>query len=194
MVTGEVYTRPQLNTDSEIVSLFERPTCPKPPDFPIRNVLAYYGVSIDGNPLLCSFSAHESGCFSYQLNKIAWKSESFDINEERSHAAGVSFGNDFWIITGGQTFLDDIPVLLNTSEILRRGEFGIGPELPKALSGHCAVNFFQEQIFFAGGYGEMGHLRDSFVLNINEEMAWKNVDLMEYGKFGHICGRVKTIF
>ena len=191
MVTGEESTRPRLNADSEIVSLFARPTCPKPQRFPIENLLGLYGTLSTEGPLLCGFSDQESGCFTYQILENNWALEKFDLFENRSHASSVNYNNS-WIITGGQTYLDRVPIILDTSEILGNLSFTQGPDLPIPLSGHCSVNINDDQIFMSGGYGQP-HLQNSFILNV-KELSWEILPLMKYGKFGHVCGKLMTLF
>ena len=193
MVTGEESTRPRLNVDSEIVSLFARPSCPKPPKFPIENTLALYSTLSANGPLLCGFSERETGCFRYQILENLWTMEPFALLENRSHASSVSYNNDSWIITGGQIYSEGNPIILETSEILSNLEFVQGPNLPIPLSGHCIVKLNYEQIFAAGGYGDQLHLKDAFILNI-ETHSWDYLPLMKYGKFGHACGKVITLF
>ena len=192
MVTGEESTRPMLNADSEIVSIFVQPSCPKPPSFPIENNLALYGILLAEVPLLCGFNEQERGCFRYQSIKNNWTIEQFVLHENRSHASSVSYGNDSWIIIGGQAYHNGLPIILDSSEILRHHQFVQGPKLPIPLSGHCSVNIDDGQIFIAGGYGEP-QLKDSFILNIKEN-SLEYLDLMIYGRFGHACGKVMTLF
>ena len=192
MVTGEESTRPILNVDSEIVSLFARPTCPKPPNFPIKNTLALYSTLTKERLLICGFNDQENECFRYQILENKWVMEEFALLENRSHASGVSLGDDSWIITGGQTYFEGSPVLLNTSEILNNSEFIQGPSLPIPLSGHCSLKLNDEKIFVAGGYGET-YLMDSFILNI-KTYFWGFLPLMKYGRFGHACGKTISLF
>ena len=190
MVTGELPTRPLINVDSEIVSLFDRPNCPKPTNFPIENSLAYYGILFEDDPLICAFNGQENGCFRYQIYRKEWSLEVFAINKQRTHASGVHYGNNSWIISGGHIFQERIPLLLSTSEVLKNQMFDFGPMLPIPLSGHCSVALDERQIFIGGGYG---NLKDSFILDVSEK-TWTNLTLMKYGKFGHACGRVYTLF
>ena len=192
MVTGEESTRHRLNDDSEIVSLFPRPSCPKPPNFPIKKTLALYGRLSAEGPLLCGFSDQEKGCFKYQIRDNNWEMEEFSLLENRSHASSVSLRNGSWIITGGQKYFEGVPVLLDTSEMFLHGEFSQGPQLPIPLSGHCSVNIDERKHFLAGGYGEI-YLKDSLILHIKEPF-WDNLPLMKFGRFGHACGRVMTLF
>ena len=196
MITGETHTQIQLNADSELISLFERPTCPKPPDFPIEASLAQYGVFMEEGPLLCSFNASDSGCFTYQISDGIWNPQVFNLSTKRSHAASVDYGNGSWLITGGEKYLESVPLILDTSEILTHDKFTQGPNLPIPLSGHCIVRLKRFQIFIAGGYGKnaIEHLRSSFILDMQNRPTWNNLTLMQYGKFGHACGKVENIF
>ena len=194
MLTGEESTRSGLNDDSEIVSLFPRPSCPKPSRFPIENMLSLYGTISAEGPLLCGFSEHEKGCFRFRIRENNWEMTQFTLIENRSHASSVSYGNGAWIITGGQEYQERerVQVLLDTSEILNNSEFINGPKLPMPLSGHCSVKIKEGQVFLAGGYGE-SHLKDSFIFNI-EANASDYLPLMKHGRFGHACGKVRTLF
>ena len=192
MVTGEEPTRSWLNADSEIISLFARPSCPKPPRFPIENLLTVYSALPEKGPLLCGFSVQEKGCFIYQIMENIWTFEDYGLLENRSHASSVSYKNGSWIITGGQKYSDGINVILNTSEILKNVGFIQGPNLPIPLSGHCSVNINEEEIFIAGGYGQP-HLKNSFIFN-NKAFSWDHLPLMKYGRFGHACGKLMTLF
>ena len=195
MVTGEASTRPKLNTDSEIVSLFARPNCRKPLKFPVDNTLALYGSSATEGLLFCGFSDQEKGCFRYNILENNWEIEQYSLLVNRSHASSVSFGNGSWIITGGQTYSDfeRVPILLETSEILRDLEFIQGPNLPISLSGHCSIQIDDNHIFIAGGYGDESHLMNSFILNITH-FTWNYLPLMKYGRFGHTCGKTISLF
>ena len=192
MVTGEESMRQTLNADSEIISLSPRPSCPKPTRFPIENTLALYGSWSAKGPLLCGFSEQEKGCFKYQILENNWELQQFVLLENRSRASSVSYENDTWIIIGGQDYDNGLPVVLNTSEILRNCSFTQGPNLPTALSGHCSVKSNLDHIFIVGGYGKP-HLKDVFILNI-KEFTWQYLPLMKYGRFGHACGKVMTSF
>ena len=192
MLTGEESTRPRLNTDSDIISMFARPSCPKPPMFPIESTLALYSTLSIIGPLICGFNEQEKGCFIYQFVESNWIIERFSLLENRAHASSVSYGNDEWLITGGQDYHEGVPVILTSSEILRNMTFTHGPMLPIPLSGHCSVKINEDQIFIAGGYGEH-HLKDSFVLNI-KGIIWDHLPLMKYGRFGHACGKTVTLF
>ena len=192
MVTGEASTRPRLNTDSEIVSLFARPKCPKPKRFPIENMLGFYSTLSVDLPLLCGFSEQEKGCFEYQFLEKHWIIKQFGMIENRSHASSVDYGNGIWIITGGQKYSNGVPVILETSEILIDLAFTQGPNLPIPLSGHCTVKISDDQLLVAGGYGE-SYLTDTYILNINQNTS-DAVPSMKYGRFGHACGKVITLF
>ena len=189
MVMGELPTRPELNKDSEIVALFARPKCPKPPDFPIENTLDRYGILQGEVPFICGINDQENTCFKYKVKDNKWDLENFTINGNRTQASSVQYGDSMWIITGGQKFVSGVPVILDNSEILKDGEFINGPLLPIPLSGHCTVKL-HHGFFVAGGYGD---LKDSYIFDISDT-TWKNLTLMKYGKFGHACGRVLTLF
>ena len=193
MVTGEEATRPMLNADSEIISLFARPSCPKPLRFPIENTIALYSTLTAGEPLLCGFSDQERGCFRYQILENNWVLEEYSLLENRSHASSVSYDNNSWIITGGQTYTGGAPVLLDSSEILRNHEFTQGPMLPIPLSGHCSVKLNGSHIFISGGYGDQSHLMDSLIFHI-KKLSWEYLPMMKHGRFGHACGRAITLF
>ena len=193
LVTGEEATRPMLNVDSEIISLFARPSCPKPPSFPIENTLALYSTLSSNDVILCGFSSEEKGCFRYQILENNWAMEELSLLENRSHASSISYNNNSWIITGGQKYTEGAPVLLDSSEILKNYEFTQGPTLPIPLSGHCSIKWNEGHIFIAGGYGDQSHLINSFILNI-EELSWEYLPMMKYGRFGHACGKVMTLF
>ena len=192
MVTGEESTRPSLNADSEIISLYSRPMCSKPPRFPIEYLLGLYGKLSTKGPLLCGFSKQGHGCFVYQIVENYWTLEEIVPLENRSHASSVSYGNDNWIITGGQEYHDGVPIILDTSVILINYEFIHGPDLLIPLTGHCSVNINDDRIFIAGGYGQP-HLQNSFILNV-KELSWDVLPLMKFGKFGHACGKSVTLF
>ena len=192
-MTGEEATRLILNADSEIISLFAWPTCPKPPRFPIENTLAFYSTLKVNDTLLCGFSEQEKGCFKYQIIENSWAMEAFSLLKNRSHASSANFNNNSWIITGGQEYTGRTPVLLNSSEILQSNEFIQGPTLPIPLSGHCSVKLDEGHIFIAGGYGDQSHLKDSFILII-KELSWEHLPMMKYGRFGHACGKAMTMF
>ena len=195
MVTGEVSMRTTLNTDSEIISTFARPKCPKPPMFPIDESLSLYGTLLEEErPVLCGFSERENACYYYQINEMRWSLKSTTILEERSHASSTNYGTGTWIITGGQIHLNGAPVLLESSELLKDNKFVQGPLLPLPLSGHCTVSLFRSQILLAGGYGEQSHLKTAFILELEEEITWRNLTRMHYGKFGHACGKVEMNF
>ena len=181
-----------LNADSEIISLFARPACPKPPRFPIENTLALYSTLNDNDIFLCGFSDQEKGCFKYQILENNWAMEEFSLLENRSHASSVNYNNS-WIITGGQEYTGGAPVLLDSSEILQNNEFIHGPTLPIPLSGHCSFKLDKGHIFIAGGYGDQSHLKDSFILSI-KDLFWEYLPMMKYGRFGHACGKVMTLF
>ena len=196
MVAGESSTRPDLNVDAEIISLFARPTCPKPPDFPMRDSLALFGAFVADRPVLCGTRVEDSLCLSYDMSGGSiWHTEQFALNGRRTHASGAMLGNGSWIITGGQLYVDGAPVLLNTSEILEDdggGGFVPGPMLPMPLSGHCTVSIEGWHMFVAGGYG-VSHLRESFLLD-TDDRSWRSLPMMRHGKFGHSCGRAETEF
>ena len=192
MVTGEESIRSRLNADSEIISLFAQPSCQKPPIFPIENSIALYGILSGEVPLLCGFSEKETGCFKFKSVENNWVNIHFSLLENRSHASSIKYGNGSWIISGGQKYHGRVPVLLDTSEILRDSEFAFGPNLPMPLSGHCSLKIKEDQIFITGGYGEP-HLKDSFIMNINYNTL-DNLPFMKFGRFGHACGRTMTLF
>ena len=193
MVTGEEATRPMLNADSEIISLFARPSCPKPQRFPIENTLTLYSTLKAGEPLLCGFSDQEKGCFRYQILENNWVMEEYSLLENRTHASSVSYNNNSWIITGGQKYTGGAPVLLDSSEILRNHEFTQGPMLPIPLSGHCSVRLNEGHIFITGGYGDQSHLMDALIFDI-KELSWEYLPMMKHGRFGHACGKAMTLF
>ena len=196
MVAGEAATMSQMNRDVEIISLFARPTCSKPLDIPIENSLSMYGAIIGGQPLICGSSGLANDCYTYQIKHSKWQHKNYTLAEERIHAASAMFGDGMWIIMGGQTFVGDNPILLDTSEVFHNlNTFTSGPTLPIPLSSHCAVELGKFQLFIAGGYGDE-HLKDTFVLNLDKfpSWSWNNLTSMRYGRFGHTCGKVITFF
>ena len=178
--------------DAEIVSLFARPSCLKPPDFPLANPMSLIGSFVDGNPNICGFLEQESFCYSLDIKNQYWNIHNYTIIEQRSHAAGVQLENGSWIIFGGQKFSEGVPVLLNTSEILIETQFYFGPQLPLSLSGHCVVKVDDDQIFTAGGYGQP-FLKDTFYLQIQNN-TWQSITPMQQGRYGHVCGKVLSSF
>ena len=182
-----------MNVDSEIISLFPRPTCPKPKDFPIKNSLALYGTLME-EPLICGFSYSENECFTYQAKEVTWTKQPFAIIEERSHASSISYGKDLWMILGGQRYHEGTPIILSTSEILIDGVFIAGPALPMPLAGHCSAKIGEMEVLITGGHGEIQHLREAYILNMEVQPFWENITLMEFGKFGHACGRIRDSF
>ena len=195
MVAGEVSTRPQINNDVEFIALFPRPTCPKPQKFPIIATLSLYGMSIEFLPLLCGFNETQSSCYSYSFDETRWKHRQFGLIKERTHASSASLENSSWIIIGGQTYMEGAPVLLNDSEIFSNDLFVSGPGLPIPLSGHCTVKLNDGQIATVGGYGSENHLKDAFMLNLDQKpYYWSTLNSMETGRFGHACGKVQTFF
>ena len=195
MVAGEVATRPQVNSDAEIIALFPRPKCPKPPEFPMANSLGLYGTLAEFGPFVCGlhFSEMENSCFAYKVKELEWISMGFAINEKRTHASSAHFNNRSWIIIGGQKYLGDVPVVLDSSEVFNGSMFNFGPKLPIPLSGHCSVKLNKSHIFVAGGYGTP-HLKEVFLLHSQRQALWENLTSMQLGKFGHSCGKVVTLF
>ena len=119
LVTGEASTIPEMNVDSEIISLFARPKCPKPPEFPINESLSLYGVLAGEDPILCAFSDEQNGCFQYLIREKYWNAQTFSLPSKRSHASSVSYGNGLWIIIGGQKYIEGATLFLDTSDILK---------------------------------------------------------------------------
>ena len=198
MVIGESSTKPELNVDAEIKALFPRPTCSKPPNFPIDESLALYGGLIESDITICSIKSEGNACFIYNIIEMSWNVKDFFPGEERIHGSSAPLdGGSSWIIIGGQKYLRDSPVLLNTSEILISNAFEPGPIAPIPLSDHCTVALEKNRIFTAGGYGDIGesHLKNAFILEYNvSQSIWHFLSPMKNGRFGHACGSIKTVF
>ena len=153
-----------------------------------------FGALINESPILCGNSQSVKKCYRYDLKSASWLMRPYFVAEERIHSAGATFGNDSWIITGGQKYVEGAPILLDTSEVLDNGSFVSGPRLPLPLSDHCAISIAKDAVFISGGYGQPQHLKEAFILKFNPEPNWIPLHNMQYGKFGHACGKVITLF
>ena len=193
MLVGEAAIRPEMNADAEIVALFSRPECDKPLDFPMKDSLSLYGTNFNNEAILCGVSTNQTACFGYDVLNLTWHIKPFALNEERMHASGTVFGNGSWIITGGQQYIEGSPIILDTSEILEKDHFRVGPKMPLVLSGHCVVSMMEELIISTGGYGQPTYLRDSFLMYVKEE-SFQYLPKMKHGRYGHSCGRIVTQF
>ena len=169
--------------------------CPKPSDFPVRGSNALYGTYYgQRQTLLCGTKIDENACYTYDIGGMSWNLEGFAPMEEQTHASAAAW-NSSWIIVGGQKHIGESPVLLNTSEILISNKFMPGPVAPVPLSDHCIVAVDKNVIFISGGYGEPSPLGITLILNFGElKSNWQTLNPMKSGRFGHACGRIKTIF
>ena len=193
MVAGEDAST-EISSDVEIVTMFPRPSCPKPPNFPYSNSLALIGMFINNQIVLCGFLEDLSSCYGLDIEThFNWIKLYLHLLEERSQAATVKLEDNSWLITGGQKYYGGAPKLLNTTEIVSEEKSVFSSELPQPLSGHCAITINSLIIFIAGGYGQP-HLVDCFLLNLNNQTTSQNqiVAPMSQGRYGHACGRVKT--
>ena len=195
MVTGTKEIEVGKNLDVEIVSLFARLSCLKPPDFSFANPMSLIGTFLNGEPIICGFHGQESFCHGLDFKNQVWKVYNYSLLEQRSQAASVALENGSWVIFGGQKYSEQIPVLLNTSEILIGSKFHFGPQLPLPMSGHCIVKFDKEQIFIAGGYGQpFSKQAHTLQINYNLSNIWHSIKPMNEGRYGHVCGRILTLF
>ena len=143
-------------------------------------------------PVICGFLEKDSFCYSLDMRDQYWRTNNFTLLEQRAQAAGVSLENGSWIIFGGQKYNEQLPILLNTSEILIDANFNFGPDLPLPLSGHCIVKIDQNHIFSAGGYGQQ-FLKEAFIMQTLNG-SWETISPMFDGRYGHICGKVLSSF
>ena len=192
MVAGEDAST-ELNSDVEIVTMFPRPSCPKPPNFPDSDTLSLLGMFINDQVVLCGYKDEQSFCYGLNIeNYFNWVEFPLQLLDERSQATTVKLKENFWLITGGQNYYNGAPKLLNTTEIVNEEESIFGPELPQPLSGHCSVSINSSFVFVAGGYGQP-YLLDSFLLKLFDPILsrYEILTPMSIGRYGHMCGRVK---
>ena len=202
LVAGEDPTS-DMSNDVELVATFPRPTCPKPPNFPIEKPLGLIGALQDNIPLVCGSMTEAKFCYEFDLKGLSWINQSFEMDEPRTQSAGAQLNGDLWIILGGQVYINGAPLILDTSTVLHNGHFAAGPILPMALSGHCSVSISDSQIFVSGGKDrQLSNSRLAFMLslscgfckvNIDKLSTWKNLTAMSLGRYGHACGKVKNL-
>jgi hypothetical protein len=80
-----------------------------------------------------------------------------------------------WWVTGGSGFAG----ALDTTEILRFGEFIRGPDLPFPMSQHCVAKVDATRYFFAGGTG--GDASTALMYDIVSDM-WTSLPNMPRGR------------
>ena len=209
-VVGEEGLNSDLAKDVELIKLFTRDTCPKPPNLPGHQISGIIATYLNDELIVCYFISNKisesrlesiSNCYEMDFNDWYWKQLPFALSEERAYSANAKYssGNDSssqtWLILGGQRFTDGSPEILDSSEILEDNKFSYGPILPIPLSGHCAVSINDTHIFIAGGYNPPYHFKSSYILDMSiGKEDFEPVADMIHGRYGHSCGKVFTIF
>ena len=155
----------------------ESTTCEALPDYPIQ-VNGASGVLInDSLPMVC-------GGFHGQIETgncyIAGSNESVaKLLTPREYTVAIEIGAQMWI-TGGL-----YGSYLESTEIVDMSSVVEGPQLPKAMGGHCAVKVSETKVFFMHGYKTYFY---DFLTN-----AWTNGPDMTYDRVYFGCGIMNTI-
>jgi len=148
---------------SEVLSLPSlRPSSCSIATHPSGHVYATVGtISQDGQAIICGGYNYDSettlrDC--YTLGKEWVMTQPMPGPRASADAANLEGG---WWVTGGA--YDGDEHVLDSTLLLKDGEWHAGEDLPEGVHGHCMVQLNQTHVFYSGGFNGQGASASSFI-------------------------------
>jgi hypothetical protein len=172
-------------TSSEVIDLLDASNiCQDLDDYPLPGFCAVGGLLNDVNPLVCG-GYHTVADECYIVGQSGPKAK---LLEGRDTAASLVLNHSHIWITGG---LDGNQDRLSSTELVSVGQpTSKGPELPKAVYGHCLVRVNDSTALLIGGFD--GWFSDESYYMSLEDQSWSQGLNLKEGRYAHTCGVFKS--
>ena len=127
--------------------------CPNLPSYPTSITLSAGGI-VGDSPIICGGllpSGRVDTCYRFEKTTNSWKLHA-SLNFKRSHNSGAVVKGALFIGGGMQTNNDrSVSDIASTDFIYSDGTVESGPDLPKAMHGHCMVTLPSGKVMILGG-------------------------------------------